>query len=200
MGTSNFYWQNAKNCYAIIAEDYYNEDGEILDEYEEGCEVVDRTDDEIDYIEDRLKEDGWDREDKWLPGGWDSKLIASRGSYKEVTEGTGTVWITKEIILRCGYYEGANLDWDFKIEYAWDYRRSEYDDLTAMAEDITDDLLSDWNEGLRVMNRAKIVRRVLAILEKTEEDCEKVCKSFTTPLRVSACFSNGETWYEKITE
>ena len=58
MGTSNFSWRNASECFAIIAKDYYNEDGDLLDEWEEGCETVDRTEDEIDFIKESLKASG----------------------------------------------------------------------------------------------------------------------------------------------
>lgn len=200
MGTSNFFWQNAKHCYVIDAKDYYDKDGEPIDEYEDGCTEIDRTSDEIEYIQDLLIEDGWDRENEFIRD-WDSTIIASRGEYKEIAKGLDLLWINREIIVRYGYYEAANLDWDVTMHNNWEFRRSNYETIEDMAEDVADDLLSnsDWNEGLRKANRAMVVKRIAFILEGVCEECDNVCADMSTDAyRVAYTCSNGETGYVKV--
>lgn len=73
-------------------------------------------------------------------------------------------------VMRSGYYEGANLDYTFE------------DDFDCNLEGESLKLAETWLASEKV---------------RLGEVMESIFKNYSTPLIVSARFSNGETWYSK---
>jgi len=94
------------------------------------------------------------------------------------------------IIIRSGYYAGCNLDWDlvYKIEGEPVFE-------TEFYEPIRD--YTDCSEQM-ALYKSEFARKWA---EKTERELirqvEAIFRQFSTPLRVAARFSNGETIYEE---
>jgi hypothetical protein len=94
-------------------------------------------------------------------------------------------------VIRSGYYSGVNLDWIYEF----------YIDGSEVE---TDDCIKDYLvhfEGYSPSHASVVApsrfRRLEKIKDKLTEKLEKIYSLYTTPLVVSARFSNGETLYEK---
>ena len=104
------------------------------------------------------------------------------------------VWAEVHIVstIRSGYYQGASLDWSVSIFM----RNDEYDMGTF--EDCYDEhlaWLSDHSSGLCKANAPKLLAWVNQAKDELVEELEKLYEQLSTPLRVAARFSNGETIY-----
>lgn len=224
MGTSNFHNKNASRVYAAFMneeekysecsecgeknfehdEDGYVKDGvttcpvcnaeesithdtedRVLDtwQYEEG----------IEYMKERLAESKF-----YSDGGKDDNDRNFHGRSmgylgKEKLYGDVRIEVRIQLMLRSGYYEGANLDYnDAEI------RIDGYDagDISDVSEGF-DYASSNLNAGLRKILAAKAAKWAEASLEEIVQEAERLFTELTTPLVVTARFSNGETWYQK---
>lgn len=213
MGTCNFSVTNAQSIYAILST-YECED--------ENCNVTEQYKDEFDWscdtenIQYHGEESGLFpfSSDKWNRALNGREVCGSEGKWETYGK-KGTAWTTETqiesvIVLRSGYYEHANLDYDINITDCKgnEYLLSDYDDLG----DLLDDYLSNledivewygydhgWNVGTFKMHRKNIdkwlTNRILAEIEKCEQFCKEMCE---VELGVAARFSNGETWYTRV--
>lgn len=116
----------------------------------------------------------------------------------------GDVWASKyygdvecevrvKAVVRSGYYSGCNLDWELEYRTGSDW--SDELDVDEIASDI------EWNSDLTEKRSKYLAEFAETFLENAgQELIEKVEKIFTdysTPLVVTARFSNGETIYER---
>lgn len=203
MSTSNFFKRHASAYFVVDGKRYYNSEGEELEQWEEGCEVVDDTEDELECILEYAKSEGWEKSEGWH--GRDSYGLCEKWEDEDLILGTTTVEIKIEIDVNPGYYEACNLDWDLRFRIpgsGFDCRLSDYYSVEDLADEIADafmDYEDVWNEGLKKMQKKNIVKKALARIEevglKADEFCKRMC---TGVYAVSARFSNGETWYTKI--
>ena len=214
MGTCNFYGVNAQSIYAILST-YEGED--------ENGNPTEVYKDEIDWDYDReeIQYHGENSglfpfsSDKWNKELDAREVCGSEGKCEEYGK-KKTAWTTQTsidsvIVLRFGYYEHANLDYDVKIcdchgaEYFLSDYRGNYNKLI---EDYVDDMEENvkwdghdhgWTVGTFLMHRKNIVKWLTTWIEDEIEKCEQFCKDCcNTELGVAARFSNGETWYKKI--
>ena len=111
---------------------------------------------------------------------------------------------------RGGYYAGAVLDYDVKVETSQGdtLHLSDYDNVDDMIDDYMD-ILKDivvwkgyqhkWNVGTFEIQKKNIRKWIEKRINMHIENCEKFCKeNCEMELAVSARFSNGETWYSKV--
>lgn len=190
MGTRNFYNENAKCIYAVAM--HSDEcDSEFCN-----CGAQEEYDDVQINIQYAWK--GCTRESNF---GMDRRIchsvlflgyyFASKCISKYFADARIDVCIYA--IIRPGYYEGANLDWQIKMFVDGNQRESlEYDDLEYY--------MPNCNTGM-----AKIqVRNAQAWVDKNSkiliDELEGIYEQYSTPLGVCASFSNGETWYSKISK
>ena len=205
MATSNFHAINAQSIYAIT--DEYVVDGQTYTRNEWDfqdllCDIRYRGE-EIGMTPTKAHNRQMDA----------TELCETESQWE--TFGNGKAWTTETnvesvIVIRSGYYSGANLDYDIKVQTCEgdDFYLSGYEDV----EDLLNDYMATlndivrwrgenhkWNEGTFKMQAKNIRKWVLNRITEEAEKCENFCKAnCDVELRVSARFSNGETWYTKV--
>ena len=195
MSAPNFYRKNARSLYVIDDREYYDPiKEEYLDEWQEGCEVY-RNECLEDDIKERAKEEGFTA----TPSNCNPiRAIASRDFWLEVA-GVGFC-VEGCITINPGYYEAATLDWDIYSGEAGDtLERPKY--LDDFCKSIAEQVLweSDWNEGLKRMNRGRVVARVRRELEKIADVLDNFCREACHGVyELAYLFSNGEAGYTKV--
>jgi len=196
MGTSNFFNRNASRIFAICM-DYetpiLDDDGNETDEMEyvsaESWEYDDVKSDLITQIEELKDCNGVGNGDcnRNFSGAPIGRLYAS-----EVYLGQ-EVGIEIQCLIRSGYYEGANLDYDITYEFGG----GTYDDIDGLCTDFIDETVSDYKGFAKIhsKNVSKFLHKKEAELRtKIETIYSGVCG---VQLEVVARFSNGETIYKQ---
>ena len=186
MATSNFYNENASNIYAVLM-NYEDEEGNtVAPEYWE-CE------DTIEELKNGLKELQTETinqyDDCWGHNNCETTELGRLQVSKEYADVEVTVTINS--ILRHGYYEGANLDWYIQFEVdGCDMDEIDFDDMFWR---------SDLPKGMQVIQQTNAERWAENVRDELIEVMEGYYKKVSQyELTVSARFSNGETWYEKV--
>lgn len=195
MGASNFYNRNAKNVYAVLM-DYedvvFDEDGNETEETQMvACESWD-YDNLVDYVTELMDEqkvfNSVDRVEFYNNRNYEATGIKSLVAYK--TFGNVEVEVLLTAVVRSGYYEGANLDWD--INY---YAGSGYDDIL----DLTYEFESQYdNQGMAKIQKRNAEKWATKVGEQMIEELERIFTQVSKPLEVVARFSNGETIYKEV--
>ncbi len=107
------------------------------------------------------------------------------------------------IIRRAGYYSGAALDWDIKIDgysLADDFRGDRDELAAAVVEDLLADLAyyDGWNRGLVAIHRPRLVREMSAAIDRAAREADALCAwSCDVRLCYVGSFSNGEAVYRR---
>ena len=183
MATSNFYNKNANGIYAIFQEDEY--DDFIYDDVKDNI-----SNDLVAYVKNSNAYLG--HSNNYYK---DASIIEVVSLTDEVASVPFTVSI--EVLMRSGYYEGANLD--YEINY--NVESVEFDDLSDAWQAYFDvaTWAFDMNRGLATIQARNASKRLEIISNELIENVEKILKENCTHfLQVSARFSNGETWYSEI--
>ena len=213
MATSNFYIKNAQSYYAF--NDTYNtinDEGEEVEVTRDECE----WDDLLDCICYRGEEGKFFTcpSTETYNRRMDARNICETNTDWKVF-GNGNAWTTETnvesvICIRSGYYAGAVLDYDVKVETSQGdtLHLSDYDNVDDMIDDYMN-ILKDivdwkgdqhkWNVGTFKLQKKNIRKWIEKRINTHIENCEKFCKeNCEMELCVSARFSNGETWYSKV--
>jgi len=213
MATSNFYVKNAKSYYAFKGTYEVENDEGVMEE-------VTRDEWEWDELLDYIRYRGEDGKLFDCPSSekYNSHMDA-RNICETNTEwlifGNGNAWITETniesvIVIRSGYYEGAVLDYDIKVESSQGevFYLSDYNNVNDMVDDYLDTMkdnvewkgyMHKWNVGTFKIQQKNIRKWLEKRINTHIENCEKFCKeNCDVELKVSARFSNGETWYSKV--
>jgi len=193
MATSNFYKKNADKYYVVMPS-----------EEEARIEDINWWNDKIKEIQDRFSDnrfsDGFIEYNKWISR--DTRMIG-RVEVKLHYLNTD-FYLYVDILLRSGYYEGANLDYDWKWYILNDY--FDIDNLTELdgyelVKEYEDWLIDyNWdvfNMGIWAMHKERLAKKLDNLLYNTTKDIEETFKEISIPMDVVARFSNGETWYAK---
>ena len=202
MSTGNFYNKNASKIYAGLMNYEDDEAGE------NGDETVTRSCDEddvqmlSDYIDELCEELKKNKKYNYYPDGksWDNNRNFEGRIMGEVSVskdfGDIGVDVSLQMIMRSGYYEGGNLDWELTILVAGS---GEYDEegLTdkAIAEDF--EYNSRMPKGMQVIQARNAIKWVMGAKDLLIRDVEEIFTKVSMPLVVTARFSNGETMYAK---
>lgn len=183
MATGNFYNRNASNIYAIFQEDEFD-----------------------DYIYDDVKANISNDLEAYTKNsdaclGYANKYYrdASLIDIIELTDEVAGVPFTVsiEVLMRSGYYQGANLD--YEINY--NIESVEFDEWEDAFQAYIDVATYDFgmSKGLATIQARNASNRLEAMSEELVENVEKILKeNCTHVLQVSARFSNGETWYSEV--
>lgn len=221
MGTSNFYNKNANRVYAVCmpVEEKFSkckECGEKAFEWEEGYESEETTtcsvcgtedsiehdtesvsndsyEEDVEYFKERLAESEF-----YTDGGKDDQDRSfygkSLGYFRKIkTFGDVEVEVRIQAMIRSGYYEGANLDYN-NPELFIDGSEMDMDDFE---NDFKNYNHSDMNAGLLSIQSKHAHKWAEKALEEVTNALEEVYTSISMPLNVVGRFSNGETLYEK---
>jgi hypothetical protein len=173
MATSNFYNKNASKIFASEIENEFDYD-DLIDNV--SYDIQDKHNSY--YVTNK----------KYIDNGRYLKYsLVESVSYKDDT----LIEVFINPIIRSGYYSGANLDY----EYEYYFEGEEVYDPA----DIQDYL--EYRLGYSEKKATKIsdsrFKRLERIKNKLSKQLENIYESHTTPLVVTARFSNGETIYSK---
>jgi hypothetical protein len=198
MGTANFYNKNASKIYAgcmSYEDDVLDDEGEPTGEKEMYTPDEFEYNDWIYYVRECLYEiKGYSEEDKWennYDRNFTGRIIGSVTRSKKF--GNMDVSVTIDAISRSGYYEGSNLDWSLSYCYCND------SDDSFNPFDVKSDFIyySNMNPGMASIQARNACKFMSKTADQLIKEVESVFEKCTTPLVVSARFSNGETWYTK---
>lgn len=176
MATSNFYNVNASKVYAATIEDEW--------EYED---LIGNIKAEFEKTPYHFRSGGKDNNEL---RSYPSSVIGSITKTKQYKDFEVSVTLT--IVVRSGYYGGANLDWSLEYEVEGE-DTDNTEDFARILE-----YQMDWNYEGKAKQFAGYAEKWA---EKAREEVinyvEGIFEQYTTPLKVAARFSNGETIYEK---
>jgi hypothetical protein len=153
MATSNFHNVNATNIFAVQLEDEYD--------YED---LISNLESEFNKHSDYYD---CGKTDQHELRSFPSRTLGSFSKGVMIGEDEVEVYVTP--VIRSGYYEGCNLDWDARY-YVNGYEDELYCENTS----------------------------IKFILNEYVEFIETIYSQYSEPLGVTARFSNGETIYHKI--
>ena len=190
MATGNFYNKNAKNIYAILQENEYDDFiykdvkyniSNDLEAYAKNSEAYTKNSEAYSVHSNNYYED------------------ASLIEVVSITDDIAGIplFIDIEILMRSGYYTGANLDYEIKYSVG----NVEIDDLSEAFQAFYDIATWDYdmNKGLAKIQAKNAAKRLEAMSNELVENVEKILKENCTHiLQVSERFSNGETWYSEV--
>ena len=162
MSTSNFSNNNASKIFAVELADEWS-----YDDLKENIKC------ELDLVEDNFIETNENR----------SYPSNSLGYIEKFFNGYS---VRLYILIRSGYYSGANLDWELQYRSFGDYY-SEYEDLVDEVKG------SEFTES----EKSDILTKFMVRSGKLITKAEKVFESYSTPLNCVGIFSNGEAVYER---
>jgi hypothetical protein len=153
MATSNFHNVNATHIFAVQLEDEYD--------YED---LISNLESEFNKHSDYYD---CGKTDQHELRSFPSRTLGSFSKGVMIGEDEVEVYVTP--VIRSGYYEGCNLDWDVRY-YVNGYEDELYCENTS----------------------------IKFILNEYVEFIETIYSQYSEPLGVTARFSNGETIYHKI--
>ena len=180
MATGNFHSVNAENIYVIdYKDDFY------WDDFQEDIgENIKESYSDF-YKDTSLKSE---EELRSFPS-------SSIGYFEEGLNFLGLDFnIRANVFLRSGYYEGGNLDYEFHNTI----NDSPFDDIYEIIEDINY-YPEEYgiNKGLFTMHKERLEEKLEKLKTEINEKVEDSLKKVSDPYKVTARFSNGETFYEK---
>jgi hypothetical protein len=172
MATQNFHNVNANNIFAVEIQDEWDYD-----------DLIENLKHEVDYLDDTRKDE---HELRSFP----SRVIGCNYTEKLYTHFRVELELT--VVVRSGYYSGVNLDWTptFNID------GEEFEDLDDITEhltyyyDFTEKQAARYTEWLKTWHE----RELESLVERTEQSF----RYYTTPLGITAVFSNGEAMYHEV--
>ena len=204
MGTSNFH-SNRTSCIFAIDDSYYDEELEqtIYDEF------IWR--DTRSNICSELRAINNDKSNTWeFSETLTISLKEELSSYPATPIGWfysnfsfATVNITINFIPKTvsGYYSGFNLDFELQFEDEYSYDPYVYDpgSESGMVEDIINEHLyqNPQLSGIIKIHGKNILSKLQEKITEGQKLLENVFKMYSSGYKISAQFSNGETWYEK---
>lgn len=178
MSTINFYKKNANHVFAI------------------DCQSDFDFDDTMSLITDELFANGWEPDSKYTDDRvYSGHIFATKST--EVSVGRCRIDVTVRAIVRNGYYDGANLDWDLLID-GEDYN-PDYIDVDAARDILKANYLYADNIGFCKMQAPNLCRRLQKSVNLLTHELEEVYANFTETLVVVGIFSNGAASYAPYT-
>lgn len=192
MGTSNFHKVNAGQYYSVFFEST-----------EENEEIVDFWyDDQIENIRYFLNEKGFNVDANSLKNVKDphelrsfpSRIIGSISECKRICN--VEFQINMYAVVRSGYYDGFVLDWFYEVEIEGDCDIDCFPTLEQISETIS--YYGDVSVGMGKIQAKNALKWLNKTVNSLVEKTENHFKEITTPLVVTACFSNGETIYSEV--
>jgi len=195
MGTGNFCRYSAKKIYAVISDD--NNYGEYI--WEDTREFVSM---ELEKIA-KEKRRTWIEDDKIkLPYSL-SYPSTSIGYYRDEISLYGVEWDIRLIVKTVsGYYSDFTLDYDIELaqETSGSWTETNDDEYENDIEKNINDIIEydgDYlpYKGLFIAHKNDIRNKLIDFTNTLRDEVENVFEKCSTPLEVSARFSNGETFY-----
>jgi len=187
MGTSNFYNKNASKIYACEIQEEWDYDdlkGNLASELKAKFNN--------DYI--RPQEREFDNERNF--SGEYIGLIFDEIAFTDSP--TGEEWylhIKIKPIIRSGYYDGCNLDYEIESTI-WTYGYEDNfssENFSCDDESIFKEFLHEIKEKFKYHKR--LIKQIESFKTESIKKLEQVYNDYSNPLKTFAKFSNGETIY-----
>ena len=191
MGTSNFYKVNADKYYAVHMND---DEGNYTDIDFEA---------ETDRIDEELKARGYENVCRhWERRSNDAQVLGQLF----VSDPDDLFMIEATVLLRAGYYEGANLDWEISIVpplYWEDFSDFQDMNLKEQRDMVYNELLVASDRGYIDRKHLKQYEQITDALNETIENViEKLHRDFGQiaehTLFRTATFSDGTSIYSEV--
>jgi len=185
MATRNFYNKNAKHIYALIPDKF-------TDKFALNF-VVDNIEFELDKLK-KLLNAHEGMEIREYNRNYPEKIIGSFGVEKYICD--IELYININVIMRAGYYEGANLDYDYRFcVNSWDY-----DNIPDACDEFIHQYFKVYNNAGMAKIQAKNAEKWFESTISTAIDAVKdiLKKECSHVLEVAAVFSNGEALYSVV--
>lgn len=207
MGTNNFYKKNAKNYYAVLMNDDYNDE----DYY---CEYA--YDDFKEVLNDTLKQEFKDNYYKH------KEIIAfsnpcsgselgeikvlntthDKSKYSDYYE----LYIYIYPVIRSGYYEGANLDYNITFEFICEDKSSKYGNSISfnnndfIADLSIDEIIIQITKTIKdnIKYNKRLIKKINKEFYNTIDKLEKIYSQLSTPLIKIGGFSDGTAIYKAL--
>ena len=191
MATSNFHKVNASQYYSVFFE--ADEENEQIDDF--------WYDDQIENIRSFLNEKGFNVDANSLKNVKDpdelrsfpSNIIGSISEYKRICN--VEFQINMYAVVRSGYYDGFILDWFYEVEIEGDCDIDCLPNLEQLSETLS--YYGDVSVGMGKIQAKNALKWLNKTVDSLIENTEDYFKEITTPLVITAQFSNGETFYAK---
>lgn len=189
MSTANFYTKNTGYTYACDIEDDFAYD-DLIEELRFAFRSVaeDPRQKAIACFEEVY--DTWESSGlRSYPGRVIAWVESERKSYRDFD-----AFLSAHIIVRSGYYAGANLDYDLRFLLDGEEISEELEE-----DDIDEVCLCSELPGTRRAYRLALARKWFdRACGPFTDAIEAIFTRYSTPLRLAARLSNGEAFYEKV--
>lgn len=192
--TSNFYNRNASKVFAIEPTYLQDEDGNDTDEVSDWW--YDDFKEDLRWVlsEDIPDFDVYDKPEYNGDRNYSGSIIGhlERSVYiQDICVAT----IHLKCIVRSGYYEGCNLDWEYEVTlYNGNEFENELPDVGYISYAIQDVFEEEYLDKLSKQTQSELEQ----LFNKMVGELESVYERVSTPLRVVGGFSDGTCVYEKI--
>ena len=177
MATSNFHNENASAIFAVQLEHEFDYD-----------DLVDNLKSELnndpDYVD-------YGKTDKHELRSFPSRTLGSIRKYAQYKDFYVEVCVTP--VIRSGYYDGVNLDWN--VDYLINGDAS-YDSPDFYIDDIAHYGNLSKSKAIKYAKLAE--KKAEKIKNQIVEKVESIFSDYSEKYGVTAVFSNGETIYHKL--
>ena len=177
MATSNFHNENASAIFAVQLEHEFDYD-----------DLVDNLKSELnndpDYVD-------YGKTDKHELRSFPSRTLGSIRKYAQYKDFYVEVCVTP--VIRSGYYDGVNLDWN--VDYLINGDAS-YDSPDFYIDDIAHYGSMSKSKATKYAKLAE--KKAEKIKNQIVEKVESIFSDYSEKYGVTAVFSNGETIYHKL--
>ena len=177
MATSNFHNENASAIFAVRLENEYDYEDLV-------CNLESELSNNPDYVD-------YGKTDKHELRSFPSRTLGSIRKYHQYKDFYVEVCVTP--VIRSGYYEGVNLDWN--VDYLINGECS-YDEPNFEVADV------EWYGKIsksKAIQYAKLAdKKAEKIKNEIVEQLESLYNDYSEKYGVTAVFSNGETIYHKL--
>ena len=177
MATSNFHNENASAIFAVQLEHEFDYD-----------DLVDNLKSELnndpDYVD-------YGKADKNELRSFPSRTLGSIRKYVQYKDFYVEVCVTP--VIRSGYYDGVNLDWNVDYLINGD---AQYDNTDFYIDDIAHYGSMSKSKATKYAKLAE--KKAEKIKNQIVEKVESIFSDYSEKYGVTAVFSNGETIYHKL--
>ena len=177
MATSNFHNENASAIFAVRLENEYDYEDLV-------CNLESELSNNPDYVD-------YGKTDKHELRSFPSRTLGSIRKYAQYKDFYVEVCVTP--VIRSGYYDGVNLDWNVDYLINGD---AQYDNTDFYIDDIAHYGSMSKSKATKYAKLAE--KKAEKIKNQIVEKVESIFSDYSEKYGVTAVFSNGETIYHKL--
>jgi hypothetical protein len=177
MATSNFHNENASAIFAVQLEHEFDYDDLVEN-------LKSELNNDPDYVD-------YGKTDKHELRSFPSRTLGSIRKYVEYKDFYVEVCVTP--VIRSGYYDGVNLDWNVDYLINGD---AQYDNTDFYIDDIAHYGSMSKSKATKYAKLAE--KKAEKVKNQIVEKVESIFSDYSEKYGVTAVFSNGETIYHKL--